>query len=369
MRNSQYFIVVLIILSTGCYNTNDNSASTPENIKGNSLYLTYDLHDSDSIIYFGYQPLYLPTSIITELIIRDNLLKYELAKLHQSISFYPFFKGYDVNQFLFSKKIQVGIGGDMPAINAALSNKVIIVSMIQNGYTSVLVNGPPEINKLNSKKIGYAYGSNAHYTLLKAIESGNIKKRHYSLQSIDANNMIDALRNEKIDAIAVWEPTTTIALKEFPQMEVIFRYVSTGFLYFDKEEFEHNQKTYKLILAAQIRAMNWIRKSEGNLFLACGLAIKGIEDFTKRDFVLSAPEVVAIAKNDIFQTNNIGLLPGTLLSENGPLYNEFLFINKLDLTTDGNSWEDVRQSFRNDILRDVLKHPGLYSLETFDYNF
>jgi sulfonate transport system substrate-binding protein len=369
MRNNQYFIVVLIILNTGCNNTNSKSPPPIGSIEGNSVYLTYDFRDNDSIIYFGYQPLYLPTSIITELIIHDNVLKNELKKLHQSVSFYPFFKGYDVNQFLFSKKIQVGIGGDMPAINAALSNRVIIASMIQNGYTSVLVKGPLGINSLNGKRIGYAYGSNAHYTLLKALEAENVKKREYSLQPIDANDMIDAIRNEKINAIAVWEPTTTIALKEFPQMEIIFRYVSSGFLYFDKEEFEHNQRAYKLILAAQIRAMNWIHKSEGNLFLACELTIKRIEDFTGDHFVLSAPEVAAIAKNDIFHTSNIGLFPGTLLSGNSPLYNEFLFINKLNVTTDEKSWKDVKQSFRNDIIRDIIKHTGLYSLETFDYNF
>ena len=85
---------------------------------------------------------------------------------------------------------------------------------------------------MKNKKIGYAFGSNAHYALLNILKAENITESEVELVPIDVTEMADALKNDKIDAFAAWEPTPALALKENPGFVTIHKKMTTGYLYY-----------------------------------------------------------------------------------------------------------------------------------------
>jgi len=81
-----------------------------------------------------------------------------------------------VNFFLGRGDIDAGIGGDMPTLTAATNLDIVIPVMIQRGFISIVSNRQMLVEQLKGKRIGYAFGSNAHYALLKTLATAGLNE-------------------------------------------------------------------------------------------------------------------------------------------------------------------------------------------------
>ncbi len=125
------FTVVVIIY--GCDSGKKEYVDTVPDLDSHPVYQAYTFDESDSVIYIGTQPLYIPTGLITEAIKRDTLLHESLDALGMKIEFFPYFKGNDVNHFIRNGSLDAGVGGDMPALSIASTHDVIIPALVQYG--------------------------------------------------------------------------------------------------------------------------------------------------------------------------------------------------------------------------------------------
>ncbi len=340
---------------------------TPD-LSNHSIYSKYKFNNTENVINLGTQSFFSPTGLITEVMKRDTVLHNALSGSGIEVRFFPFLKGNDLNFFFRKGDIDAGIGGDMPTITAAATMDITVTSIIQQGFCSVVARRSMLIRELRGKRIGYALGSNAHYALLRALASGGLNESLVQMIQMDVNEMPEALRAGEIAAFSAWEPTPAITLMKYPESTVIHRYISSGFMYFTRTFSENHPKLVRQILAAEIRALKWMRSNRQNLLLASKWAIQAVEDLTNNKLELSVEQNASLAENDILGLTSAPIIPKNDLRENGPLHKEFEFLKTLNKIPATSNWEKVHNSFDLQIIIDVLANSKEYKLSGFNYD-
>ncbi len=344
------------------------NATTPVDLLKHPVYAKYNFNKPANVIKIGCQPLYSPSGIITETIKRDLILKKSLSRLNAKLVFYDFFKGNDVNFFLKKGSLDGGVGGDMPAITAAAEFKVIIPALIQKGFTSIVSNHYMLIEELKDKRIGYAFGSNAHYSLLHTLKSESLKPDQVRLKPMEVNKMLQALFAESLDAFSAWEPIPAITKKKYPDSVILHRTISSGYLYFKKLFSEQKSVELDLIVAAEIRAINWLQANRKNLLQACQWVLDAEKTLSTIKNPLSIEDYAFIAQHDIIGMDAAPFISKHDLQDNGQLHKEFKFLKRLKLIPSKSSWQQVKQCFSNSIIQRLFSKPEKYKLEEFNYS-
>lgn len=327
------------------------------------IYSGYDFSADDNIVNVGYQPLYLPTSWIFEAVKRDTLLKNALSALGLDIRFHPFLKGDDVNFFMRRGDLDVGVGGDMSALTIAATDDVVIPAMIQQGFTSIVANRSMLVKDLRGKRIGYAYGSNAHFTVLDALASEGLTEADVDLVAMEITDMPEALQLGHIDAFSGWEPIPTITLATYPKCVVVHRSMSTGYLYFNTGFADRNREAVRHIVASEVRALQWLQQRKDNVITACDWTCQSNEKLST-----SFPECPTdwrplLAESDILSTKSPPFIPNSDLLDSGPLHREFEFLKALGKVPHSSRWEAVRKAFDHQILSEVMADAEKYDLD------
>ena len=229
---TKLLVVAAILLSITVFLKKEQAEnpliSIPADLSNHPIYSKYKFDKAENIIYIGSQPLLTPTGHISETMKRDTILRNALMKLGMALQFYPFLKVLDITVCLSIAKIDLGFVGDMPAITAAASSEIIIPSVVQNGFISIIADHHMMVKELRGKRIGYASGSNAHYALLSALSANGLTEADVKLIPMEITDMPESLHNGNISAFSAWEPTSTIALKKHPNSTAIHRHLSTG---------------------------------------------------------------------------------------------------------------------------------------------
>ncbi len=333
------------------------------------IYSTYEFAAGEDVINIGTQPLYLPTGFITEVMKRDLLLKEALVKYNLKLQFYSFLKGDDVNFFLKKGDLQAGVGGDMPALSIAASTEVIIPALIQQGYCSIVAKRSMIIQELKGARVGYAFGSNAHYALLRALESGNLTESEVTLIPFEVMDMPEALESGKIDAFSAWEPTPTISLINYSPRVIVHRNLSSGYLYFHKDLITNKKEAAHHIVAAEIRALRWLQKEKRNLYKASEWVLRESKGLSSRRIDLSVEIIEKLAYEDILKTTSTPFIPKSYLTPDGLLYNEFMFLKALGKISPSCKWEKIFNSFDRQIMQKIISYPERYNLNEYNYEF
>ncbi|MBC8412377.1 MAG: NrtA/SsuA/CpmA family ABC transporter substrate-binding protein [Nitrospira sp.] len=348
--------------------TETQHSSAINDLSTHPLYSTYDFGAKDNIIDLGSQPLGVPIGVISELMNRDNILKESLSTLGLKLRSHPFFKGGDINYFLKNGKLDIALAGDMPMIAAAATGKVIVLSLAKQQFSSLIARDSIPVNELKGKKIGNAFGSSAHYSLLLALASADMTEKDVTLVKMKVSEMPDALANGNIDAFVAWEPTPTIALTKYKDFNVIHRSINTSYLYVTKDFAERHPRAAQLIAAAQIRAMRWMDESEENLLKASELQLKTSQKFSGYPPVLKTATNAALIKNGLSAITAAPFIPEEYYKENGRLHREFIFIENLGKLPEESTWENAHRSFDRNILIQIMKDPAGFRINEYDYN-
>lgn len=259
----------LLVYSLGIFDRSEYSSlrRLEIDLSNHPIYSAYQFGHEDKIIDIGTQPLFLP-GVISEVMKRDAILKSALAKSGAEARFHSFLKGADVNFFLARGDLEAGIGGDMPTLMACANSSVLVASLIDQHFTAIVARQSMLITELKGKRVGNAYGSNAHYALLKALASEGLGEDDVTIIPMDVGLMAEAAHNGSIDAFSAWEPIPTIAMSRYPELVPVGRSLTTGYLYFSRTFARNSPELIRFVVASQLRAMAWLTVSADNLLMA-----------------------------------------------------------------------------------------------------
>ena len=366
------FSVVLLVITVIYTIRKDGSESTAPifvepDLSKHRVYSSYEFSKKNSVIDIGVQPLWLPASIITEAMKHDIVLRNTLSKSGMSIRFFSFFKGADLNYFIKSGDLEAGIGGDMSALTAVAVSDVHVVGLIQHGFCAIVSKKHLLMSELRGKRIGFPFSSLAHYALLDNLSDAGISDTDVTLVAMDVNELPDALNEGRIAAFSAWEPTPTIALNKYKDQVAIRRNRTSGFLYFDRSFSVKHPETARHIIAAEIRAIQWMQKNRQNLLRACEWGAQADKDLSGTNPQLSVEQFADLALNDLLGLASYPIIPERDLSQNGSLQIEYEFLKSLGAISDTTNWEEIVDNFDRDIMREVINYPDKYFLNEYNY--
>lgn len=340
---------------------------TPD-LSNHPVYSKYSFGGAnENVIDFGVQPLGVPIGVISEAISRDGVLKRALMEQGLEIRFHPFLKGADLNFFLLRGDLEAAVGGDMPAIAAAAVSDVLIVSLVKQGFSSIVAKKHMLIKDLKGKRIAYPFGSNAHYALLQTMSSAGLSETDVRLVSLNITEMADALAQGKIDAFTIWEPRTTIALAKFDDFVIIHKSLSSSYMYFTRSFVDQHPEAARQIVASQLRGMRWMSSQKKNLLDVCRWALKTGKDFSGKAQLLTPEQYAAIVKNDLLDIAPVPTIPQSDIEPQGKLFREFQFLQGLGGIPESAGWSKIQNSFNRTMIEEVLSKANKYPLDIYAY--
>ena len=263
-------ILLIIVAFLGTEKTEDTDIVSSLDPSDHPVYSKYEFGEGDNVIDFGIQPLEIPPGIISEAMRRDATLRDSLSQLGLEIKFHPFLKGADINFFLKRGDVEAVMAGDMPTLTASATHDVIVVSLTKQGFNSIVAREQMLLTALRGRRIGYAFSSNAHYSLLEALADAGLGENDVHLVPMDVTQMPDALAAREVDAFSAWEPMPAIAIARPDGFVAIHRTLSTSYMYFARLFAEKHPEAVCNIVASQPRSMAWMRQSKRNFLVACG---------------------------------------------------------------------------------------------------
>lgn len=333
----------------------------PDDLLDHPLYSTYVFEKGANVIHFGYQPLWIFQNNIVEIMKRDAVLRKRLGKLGLKIKFHAFLKGEDVNFFALRNDLQGGTCGDMAMLAIASTLSVVVPAITDLGYDDIVTKGLKSIGELKGRRIGYPYGSDAHHALLVALDLYDMNEDEVKLVPMDVTEMVSAMKDERIDACALWEPTTSLLLSAVPNSVVIHRSRYLGFIYFRKDFAEAHPDAVCEILASEVRAIKWMLAKRSHLLESCNWVVTNAELFDV-DLVNIGIEHLADIIDKTASLNFLPLIPSDVLLDSGHLHREYQFLRALGKIPSSNPWSKVRYMFTNHYLRHVLDNPVRYRI-------
>ena len=263
----------------------------------------------------------------------------------------------------------------MPALTIAAEADVAVTSLVQLGFSSIVSNKELPLGDLRGATVGYAYGSNAHFVLLEALESEGIDDADLTLAAMDATQMPDALGRREIDAFACWEPFPALAVAEGHADAVIYRGMTSGYLYFSTALVGDRPAIVCELVAAGIRALRWMRETDANLLRAAEWLIEDAEALTAAYSGGATPAamgltpalIAQVALEDIVGLDSVSQIPAGLLGNDGRLCDEFNFLQRIGAISTDVSWREVSAAFDLAVASHVLAEPAGYRLGEFSY--
>jgi NitT/TauT family transport system substrate-binding protein len=257
--------------------------------------------------------------------------------------------------------------GDFPSIEAATVGDMLIVGTVKRSFSSVVAPQMTRVEQLRNRKVGNAYGSTSHYALLQALGSVGLSEKEITIVPLEVDQMADALADGSVDAFAAWEPTPTATLNKYSgRFANIYRHLSNSFFLVSGRLAGEQPAAADALAAALVRSVRWMKKG-GNLNTASGWVLTGMRDFSGKAPSLSVTDIVAITHNDLLDVSGAPLLSVAEADKQSRLLKEFDFLKKIGKLPAEVSPASLRSSFKADLLPRLMKDPGRYQLNTFEY--
>jgi len=358
--------ITLICLLLIQYISYSEDSQIKADLNQHPFYSHYQFNTGQQTINMAIQPLGVPIGAVAELIKRDKILHAKLKELGFKLRFYNFLSGKDINYF-WDKGIDIGMGGDMPTLVSVANHDTVITSLFKQEFTSIVAKEYSLLTDLENNKIALPFGSNAHYSVLRALKLENISSDNVDLINMDIHEYADALKHGKIDAFAAWEPFPSLAREKYPEFVVIHKGLSTAYLFFANKLTKEHPKVVHLLLAAQVRAMRWMNQSRKNLFQISEWQLQAYEAFLHKKSPLTVGKNAELIRNGLLSITDTPAIPEKSLIEGGFLQQAFLFLQAMNKINKSVDWHEIKNGFNVEFLAAVLVNKKHYQLEVFDY--
>lgn len=356
-----YFLLLLIFTMSSC-----NETPSSNEIKEPAYYENYKIETGENIINIGIQPLYLPTSLFTELVARDKILEKKLDSLGFKTNFYKFLNGKDIGKFISEKKILIGVGGDLPALSAIAKNDFVVQMCVQDGNVSYISSKPFMMQDLINKKIGVTEGSISHYGIIQLLK---VQNSYENNQIVFAGlaELVKKLNNNELDIIGLWEPYASNVLKQNKKYSVVSKVNSTGFMYMDKNFTDKNPEASKIIVSSFLRAWNYLKSDRKRLLKVCESNLKEIKTLTEDSIALLPQEISEIANDDIFKNYSYSNISSEELKVGRRLNQEYNFVLSEKVIKSDKDWEQIIEHFDIQSVQEILRNQDIYEITVYDY--
>ncbi len=326
----------------------------------------YALPRNAASVDLGVQPLGYPAAMIGALLQRDRILKRRLEELGQPLATFAFRRGSDMLDLLADGRLEAGLLGDLPTIRLAVGTDVAIAGLTKRSATALVARQEGLLTHLQGKRLAYVPDSSAHYTLLQALASVGLSEREVTLVALTIDEMPAALTQGRIDGFAAWEPAPTVALASHPQARIVFRGPSSDYLVLTRRFVQRHPEAARHLVAALVRALEWMRQSRGNIETAARWAMHDGSAFSGQAPVLPLAQAVTIARREILEVPAAPAIPAAS-GDRHLLLGEFHFLQQRGKLPANTSWERLAMAFAYDGLQQVTTAPTRYRLYVFDY--
>jgi len=183
---------------------------------------------------------------------------------------------------------------------------------------------------------------------------------------MDVTEMPEALHKGIIDAFAAWEPMASTTLMRYQGTVAIHRSRHLGFMYFRKDFADAHPEALRQIVAAEIRAIRWLRADRSHLDRSSMWAIGGGKELSAYKWDVS-PEQFSDIIIDLGGVSVAPIIPKGDMRRDGLLHRELEFLKASRQIPESVTWERVLKMFDQLITREILAHPAEYLLDTSDY--
>lgn len=203
-------------------------------------------------ITIGWQTAWAQQGQVMQVLEKSNIQ--ELLGLN--INLIGFLFGPDLNEAANSGSIKITNAGIVPAINLLAANPhwIIVGRQVDFDISIVARSGSNvrSVADLAGKRFGVPIGGGSHPFAIAAIRSAGLSEgvglEKVEVINVKPSEMPIALEQGQVDAIASWDPTTTLALDRGGEIVATIRY--TGFILADKRfASENNELMVKLLQA------------------------------------------------------------------------------------------------------------------------
>lgn len=325
----------------------------------------YGLSPASPALDLGVQPLGVPSGVISSVMRRDRILKKALDDARQPLQAHPFLRGADMVALLADRRLEAGLLGDMPTILSTSTGNTWVVGLVKQTSTAIVAKGDLQVSGLAGKRVAYVPTSSAHHTLLQALASAGLNESRVKLVAMRVDEMPNALERGEIDAFAAWEPAPSTALANSDRNRIVFRGLSSDYFVVERDFEKHQPEAARLLTAGFYRAIEWMRRSQGNIDKAARWVIADAEALSGKPVSLSMAQISSITRREILNIPSAPAIPANPVVP--PLKNEFQFLATQGKLPPDAKQENVEAAFRYDGLARVLADPKKYRLRTFDY--
>ena len=188
------------------------------------------------------------------------------------ITFHKYPYGKLALDAMISGKSDFASSAETPVMFAAMKGaEILVVAQIMSSAkdTAIVARRKSGIGSpadLKGKKIGFPAGTNAEYFLdvflkVHAIPEGSVKT-----VPMNPDDMDDALKTGRVDAVAIWNPYLAIFSKKFDKEVALFFdetiYIETFLITGKKAFVSAHPETVKKILRALLKAEDFVRKNQ-----------------------------------------------------------------------------------------------------------
>lgn len=336
-------------------------------VEANPTYISYDFGERDEVVILGSQPLGVLLSVVPEIMKRDKILIAALKSLQLELRVLPFYSGPDINHFMTKGKVDISMAGDFPTLTIASTSNVELVAIVKRDKASVVShNKYTTLRDLKNKRIGFPVGTSSHLGLLVALEVSDLEESHVKLVPMKINELTSALIDSKIDAFAAWEPVPTLTIAKNKNFKRISEFLNTDFLYWTGEFAKKQPEAACYILAAYLRALNWLNVSESHINQGAEWSILSTELFLGGRSKLSRVQFKQQIRKNLKLIGSAAI-PMTEFADNNYFSRAFILLLEKGLLPKGSSWKRVQNNIRPNLIYKILAEPEKYKTDVFNY--
>lgn len=257
------------------------------------LFWNFGKKSEEVAIRIGYQPYW---SLHSNMIQTMKHLKL-LEKRGYSPEYVPFLSGPPLNQALVSKNLDIGFGGNLPAVSLIASGTgVTIIAETVKSYRQAIIVDKEKVNEIKTikdlagKKVALVIGSGSHYYFYKTLKDNGMDLTDVNIVNLAVTEQSQALSLHQIDACDPWEPWTMKIEKNESGVIISQTEKESGFpcyAYARNEFAGANPKVIQDLVGAMQEALEYMQK---NYEQTCGW----VAEETKED----ASIICDSSKND-----------------------------------------------------------------------
>jgi ABC-type nitrate/sulfonate/bicarbonate transport system substrate-binding protein len=118
----------------------------------------------------------------------------------------------------------MSVSGVFPAVSAAATGPIYVITpvAIDDGDTKLIVrSGIGSPDDLKGKRVGYQLGTDGHLFILKYLEKEGMAESDITSRNVPVEGLVSAFARGDLDAVVVWEPIATKALKVVADSKVL----------------------------------------------------------------------------------------------------------------------------------------------------